>query len=202
MHQRLLFLDIDGVLNTFATLGSSRAVTTNGWPAPISRPLLARLKRVLERTNALVVLSTAWRLDELGRRALQVGLASAGIDNSRIVGATPYQGGGPRAHEISAWLQTYGPCAAWAAVDDIDLWSESPRAMESHAVRTSLATGLTVDAAREVVRNLLANGDGGDLAAAAGVAGAAKGEMPLTFAGQGQGQAAAPAAATSLKPIR
>ena len=56
-----------------------------------------------------------------------------------------------RANEIARWLEEYGPCAAWAAVDDLDLWSEAPRVMEGHAVRTSRKTGLTVDAARELV---------------------------------------------------
>ena len=38
---RLLFLDIDGVLNTIASLSSPTAIVTPGWPGPLSKPLLA-----------------------------------------------------------------------------------------------------------------------------------------------------------------
>ena len=152
--KRLLFLDVDGVLNKIETLTNPSAVVIPGWPGPLARPLLARLKKVLDRTGAFIVLSSTWRLYELGGVALRHGFELVGIDPALVVGATSDLKGVPRAHEIQQWLVNHGPCASWAAVDDLDLWSESPRAMEGHAVRTFLASGLTVDAAKEIVKFL------------------------------------------------
>ena len=98
------------------------------------------------------MLSSTWRLHEIGIVALMRGLERVGIDaKSIIVGSTPAISGGRRAHEIGSWLDSYGPCAAWAAVDDLDLWSEDPTRMNRHAVKTSLSTGLQQAAAQEVV---------------------------------------------------
>jgi len=152
--ERLLFLDVDGVLNCLATCSSPSAIVTEGWPCPLAPALLRRLRRVLEATGALVVLSSAWRMQEISRVALAKGLLQVGIPLARIVGSTPYLPGRPRAHEVLQWLECYGPPAAWTAVDDLDLWSEAPLAMEGHAVRTYIKSGLTEAAARETVSHL------------------------------------------------
>ena len=125
--QRLLFLDVDGVLNTFASLASPKSIIHPGWPGPLAPPLLRRLGKVLSATGALIVVSSTWRLHEAGMVALVRGLERVGVDASNlIVGTTPSMPGGRRAHEIADWLHSYGPCASWAAVDDLDLWSEDP----------------------------------------------------------------------------
>jgi hypothetical protein len=174
--QRVLFLDVDGVLNMVATLESREAIVTRGWPGPLARPLLKRLKRVLERTHALIVLSSSWREHELGRRALLNGLMLVGIDGRLVIGSTPVLGGPRRAPEILQWVDDFGPCATWAAVDDIDLWAEAPRVMDRHAVRTRLTSGLTAEAARELTCFLRANGDEGDIDAARGAAAVVTGQ--------------------------
>ena len=115
--QRVLFLDVDGVLNTLASLSNPASILTPGWPGPLSKPLLVRLGKVLARTEAVIVLSSTWRLYTMGIIALLRGLYTVGIDQSIIVGSTPSLPGRPRAHEIGQWLEAYGPCAAWAAVD-------------------------------------------------------------------------------------
>ena len=134
--QWLLFLDVDGVLNCLDTLtlrrGNPALIVTPDWPGPLARPLLARLKRVLDGTNALIVLSSTWREYALGLAALLHGFELIGIDHRRVVGSTPSLEGPRRAPEIMHWLEQYGPCAAWGAVDDIDLWSEVRFCMISH----------------------------------------------------------------------
>ena len=134
--KRVLFLDVDGVLNTLASCSSRRAIVSPNWPGPLSAPLLARLGKVLSATGAVVVLSSTWRLHDAGVAALMHGLRFSGIDTSICCGATPSLPGRPRAHEIAEWIDTHGPCATWAAVDDLDLWCEDPTRMNGHAVRT------------------------------------------------------------------
>ena len=70
------------------------------------------------------------------------------------MGSTPSFPGGRRAHEIADWLESYGPCAAWAAVDDLDLWSEDPKRMGRHTVKTLVSSGLQQGQAQELVRIL------------------------------------------------
>jgi hypothetical protein len=57
---KVLFLDIDGVLNC------SKTPNPRKLPYVIDKKLLARLERLVERTGAKVVLSSSWRLDPVG----------------------------------------------------------------------------------------------------------------------------------------
>ena len=59
------------------------------------------------------------------------------------------------------------PCAQWAAVDDLDLWSEDPSRMNHHAVKTLMSSGLVQAAAQELVR-ILRDGGGEDARAPPG----------------------------------
>ena len=90
--RKLLFLDVDGVLNTSGD-GDSDAgdsiIRTSTWPCTLSLPHLRTLKAVLDQTGADVVLSSNWRLVPLGCRALERGLRAVRIPCERIVGATP-----------------------------------------------------------------------------------------------------------------
>src|SRR3954454_22452465 len=57
---KIVFLDIDGVLTCDQTPNPRK------FPYVVDRKLLARLKKLLERTGAKVVLTSTWRLDPIG----------------------------------------------------------------------------------------------------------------------------------------
>jgi hypothetical protein len=57
---KIIFLDIDGVLNCDETPNPRK------FPYIIDKKLLTRLRNLLERTNAKVVLSSSWRCDPIG----------------------------------------------------------------------------------------------------------------------------------------
>lgn len=158
---RILFLDVDGVLNTIASLTSPKSIVMAGWPGPLSRPLLVRLGKILQATRARVVLSSTWRLTDAGVVALMRGMEQVGMDpQSVIVGSTPsFSGPGRRrAHEIADWLESHGPCIAWAAVDDLDLWSEDPKRMGRNTVKTLISSGLQQEQAAALVSILRDHG--------------------------------------------
>lgn len=69
---RVLFLDIDGVLN-------HRAVFVPGDVAPICPVALARLKALIERTGATIVVSSTWRRGDLETDRFIRKLRSVGI---------------------------------------------------------------------------------------------------------------------------
>jgi hypothetical protein len=57
---KVIFLDIDGVLNT------SKNRNPRKLPYVVERRLVNRLKRVLAKTRAKVVISSTWRYDPPG----------------------------------------------------------------------------------------------------------------------------------------
>ena len=152
----LLFLDVDGVLNKgSATYADPTALKMGGWPHALDVELLRRLKSVLTQSGASIVLSSAWRDNDLGKRFLARGFAAVGIPCAVVVGATPLQGAS-RIDEIKTWLADHAPlCERWVAVDDMDLLVDAPE-LGAHVVRTSTNAGLTSDAAEECVAKLAA----------------------------------------------
>jgi hypothetical protein len=89
--ERIIFLDIDGVLNCKRTSNPRKL------PYIVDRALLERFTRVVARTGADVVLSSTWRYDPAG-------LFSAkhwGVPFIDVIPDMPQQ---PRRDEIMAWL--------------------------------------------------------------------------------------------------
>lgn len=134
----LLFLDIDGVLNTVESYQRDDYFTR-----PVEPEFMARLNRILRATAAKVVVSSSWRMLPNHREILQ----SAGLDvEAEIVGATCsisdslYPSAG-RAGEILTWIETEAPKAPTYVValdDDADV---AP--LGEHFVWTNIHIGLT-----------------------------------------------------------
>ena len=162
----LVFLDIDGVLNTtdMMTGDSEDAYYPTGWEPRmrewgfvLSRTRLEALAGLVRGHDARVVLSTAWRTDHGARRALAAALTQlCGVPASVFVSVTPELRRQTRAAEIAQWLATHDSARRrrWIAIDDLDLAREDPEAMADHFVHTSAASGLT-DAAAAFADELL-----------------------------------------------
>jgi len=130
---RVLFLDIDGVLNT------DRNFQKQGKQSqPFDPEAIAALNRVLRETDAKIVVSSAWRIKPEGwTEAAQLEwlkelLASEGV-KGEVVGFTPWliigekeefapghfmYPSSPRRDEIAAWLKDHPEVTSWVAVDD------------------------------------------------------------------------------------
>ncbi len=100
---KLLFLDIDGVLNNRSFLsamflGQNRDEQINHLdPAAIEH-----LNRIVDETSCLVVLSSAWRMFGLGQ--VQRWLRARGYRH-RLMHQTPMKISGIRGHEIDLYLK-------------------------------------------------------------------------------------------------
>eukprot|EP00520_Triparma_pacifica_P019357 CAMPEP_0118661096 /NCGR_PEP_ID=MMETSP0785-20121206/16085_1 /TAXON_ID=91992 /ORGANISM="Bolidomonas pacifica, Strain CCMP 1866" /LENGTH=141 /DNA_ID=CAMNT_0006554489 /DNA_START=44 /DNA_END=466 /DNA_ORIENTATION=- len=123
-HPPLLFLDVDGVLNT------SMMQTSHN--SKLHPKLLKRLSTLINTSNTKVVLSTTWRRDEGYKSILIDYLRSNGVDVENVVeGDTPVlspAAGGEapssvRVREISAYLSEAGipHDTPIAVLDDMDL---------------------------------------------------------------------------------
>lgn len=152
---KLLFLDIDGVLNSSDWV-RRRTVSPDPFASPselakflIDPKAIARLNKVLERTGAMVVVSSAWRKgSSQAWMDTKEMLYSAGLKPWTIVGRTPNMDtkmgslyvAPDRGDEIGKFLDEFRkPVEAFAAVDDIAMLSKR---VEGHLVRTDISDGL------------------------------------------------------------
>ena len=141
----VIFLDVDGVLNTSATSRAEHDVIECDAEQSrrVDAALARRLVGVVRATRARVVLSSAWRLRAESKHGLVAAFESLGLAPSTFIGQTGSQPTRRRAVEILAWLRDHGggagaATATWVAVDDLDLLGEDPAEMRGHVVQTSL----------------------------------------------------------------
>jgi hypothetical protein len=104
---KVIFLDIDGVLNTTATPKPARDSRV------VDPMLLARFRKLLFDTDAEVVLSSTWRHDPDG-------LASAERMGIPFMDILPDMRPHPRNEEIVAWLKAHPAVRRFAVIDDED----------------------------------------------------------------------------------
>ena len=145
--RKLLFLDVDGVLNTEHCRPRDA----------IHGKLLRRLGDVVHYSGCKIILSSTWRLHPQYRAKLIGRLESVGVDRLCVLDDTPQLplklGRWPpaesnRAAEIAQWIHDADlrPDLIWCAVDDLDVMN-SPHAplFNGHFVRTSRQSGLSED---------------------------------------------------------
>lgn len=121
--ERIIFLDIDGVLNST----QFRAENTNGEgvvvvngafdaTAHIDPQRVARLNRVIDATNAQVVLSSSWR-KLFGLERTQASLKAKGFAH-QLADCTLRLPGEARSVEIETYLTAHGTPPAFVIFDD------------------------------------------------------------------------------------
>lgn len=126
---KVLFLDIDGVLNCDTTqerIGVGRYAKFTGLDAA----LVKRFKDWLEGKDICIVLSSTWRTDPNCRQVI----LEAGIDCYDFTDNL-----GKRSREVDNWLHNHPEVTHYAILDDIKFFSGTQAA---HFVRTNYRTGL------------------------------------------------------------
>jgi HAD domain in Swiss Army Knife RNA repair proteins len=104
---KIIFLDIDGVLNCKTT------PNPRDLPYVVDKRLLVRLKKLLGRTRAKVVLSSTWRIDP-------VGLFAAKHWGIPFMDVCPDMAKSPRCKEILKWLAQHPKVTRYVVIDDED----------------------------------------------------------------------------------
>lgn len=129
---KILFLDIDGVLNCKASFSPKNHT-------PTELVMINRINQVLITTGCKIVVSSSWRIlwnfDELKEMLSQRGL------KDRIIDVTPrsIHKSCKRQDEIQAWLDKHPEVTKFAIVDDEDFDLQD---MLPNLVKTSLQTGI------------------------------------------------------------
>jgi hypothetical protein len=185
MIARVLFLDIDGVLNNHAVLKAAGC-------CGIDRGCVAQLNRIIRAAEPSIVLSSAWRYILHGKDMTLRGFeyllrthGAAGI-HGRIVGCTcrdedcaqcghrhtrrqrpnvddegryvcrRCERPSSRGDQINYWLREHGPVSRYVVLDDGDF---GIREAGHPFVQTDGTKGLTVHKASVAIRMLLGRGN-------------------------------------------
>lgn len=138
--QKILFLDVDGVLNNLAEL---KAQGRNA----IGEEQLDLLKKIIERTNCEIVVSSSWRQLPKALKVLEAKLESRGL---KIKGQTPQLPSDDveRKEEIKAWLDQ-NEVEKFAILDD-----SLDANIEGNFFKCEFKTGLTSEITRRVIEHL------------------------------------------------
>ena len=152
-HSIIIFLDIDGVLNSNFWNESHQKEISDG--TLIDEEKVRLLALLVKRTSAEVILHSGWRfwfdseMNPLRPEAAKLAgmLAKEGV---RIAGITPdltteeirrtKKFSLVKADEILMWLKSHGDVSGWVVLDDLDLHNDL---IERHQVKTDQAAGLT-----------------------------------------------------------
>eukprot|EP01083_Nonionella_stella_P174496 605085_1 len=157
---KLLFLDVDGVLNNKYLEWTHH---NNG----LDDNLLAFLKIIVLKTNCKIVLSTTWRLHRKAKQILIHSIKTR-LDlntDDLIVGQTPdlRMCGKNRSDEIENYLTSNTHryhVVSWCALDDLSLNKYDTHAalfMKGHFVKTSPKIGISATNAVRAIDILNAN---------------------------------------------
>jgi hypothetical protein len=106
-NSKIVFLDIDGVLN------SKRTPNPRGFPYIVDPKLLDRYVRLAATTGAKTVLLSTWRHDPAGRWAARY----YGVPFTDVIPDMPHSS---RGDEIRAWLEKHPEVSRYAILDDED----------------------------------------------------------------------------------
>jgi len=111
MTNKVLFLDCDGVLNSWKDF-------QHGEHNPLNPGSCQLLREVLDATNAKVVISSVWRMDFSWRKLLGDSgpLARSDLFDHDFI--TPVSKSGRRGEEIKIWLDRNPEVKQYAIVDD------------------------------------------------------------------------------------
>ena len=150
---KVIFLDIDGVLNASDTKSKAPSGCTG-----ISEALLKRLRKIIEATGARVVLSSTWKT-EIDER-----IRAVTPDGKYMINKFLYKGkfllfdktpdaksSWHRGTEIAMWLNNHENIEEFVILDDIYFDDFDKFDLTSHFVNTDPIVGLTDDNVEDAI---------------------------------------------------
>ncbi|MBD3261866.1 MAG: hypothetical protein GF334_09415 [Candidatus Altiarchaeales archaeon] len=143
----LVFLDIDGVLNhyrwwDYAAENMNRAYVEGDdlHRLSIDPVSVVWVNRLLTLSDGLLVISSTWRVSFPFEELKRI-LGMVGINQDLIIGRTPEYKNAQRGWEIEDWVEKFGPCVGYVALDDDSDWGD----IEEHWCLIDRKVGFTED---------------------------------------------------------
>lgn len=145
---KVLFLDVDGVLNSEEAIKSGSVKLKGDKAGHIDAYMAFLVGRIEMKTSCKVVLSSAWRYSEEDMKFISERVVP-------IFDRTPFSGecgsGGFRGKEIKAWLDAHPEVTRYAILDDdSDMLEEQMPCF----FKTSWKEGITTEIAEKVISYL------------------------------------------------
>lgn len=138
---KVLFLDVDGVLNNTASLAE-------GVDLLPEKVLLIR--HICEQAGASIVISSTWRI-LFDRQTLHEFLRRLGLRNINVIDYTPQLRSGIRGDEIKHWLDNHPDVTNFVIIDDdSDMLDEQM----PFFVKTHHSIGITTRDAKKAIKIL------------------------------------------------
>ncbi len=146
--ERIIFLDVDGVLNngSWAMEMYDKGIRTYRDDI-LYEPALEGLKRIVDATDAQIVVSSSWRQIPTAYKHLQEWLEMYGM---KVADITPYVGG-CRGDDITAWFNRNPGEWSYVILDDED---DMDGHMD-HLVQTDFDVGLIDEDCERAISLLL-----------------------------------------------
>ena len=130
---KIIFLDIDGVLNNRESLKDGVEIVPE---------LVLNLENICEQTGAKIIISSTWRILH-PQEEIEFVLGCAGLSRDTVIGCTPrLKGDVKRGEEIKRWIDEVEEIAVDNFVildDDSDMLDEQM----DHFIKTDRISGLT-----------------------------------------------------------
>lgn len=162
---KVIFLDIDGVLNSNFWNDTHQREISDGTLIDEEKVML--LGQLIRNTSAKVILHSGWKfwfdseVKPLRREAERL-ISMLEKEGIKVNGVTPDHTTKEirkskkfslvKASEILAWVSQYDNIEKWIVIDDLDLHNEEIR---KHQILTDASIGLTVENICEAERLLL-----------------------------------------------
>jgi hypothetical protein len=139
----IIFLDVDGVLNT------NNSLLKHGWDR-IDPDKVAHIAAIVKNTAAEIVISSTWRLNARDLSLVHAALAAEGLE---IFDTTPEDlNAHARYVEIKAWLDDYPEVTKFAIIDDDPDAADAE--MQGSFFQTNADVGLTAELAEDIIKHL------------------------------------------------
>ena len=149
--KRIIFLDVDGVLNSINKLIEVYKLTGKPhscYDYPFDDNCLEYLKYIVEETDSYLVITSTWRKDEEGIEILLNKLREFDLDK-RVIGYTPILGT-KRFYEIKEYLDTLNEEVNFIILDDDSDMLE----FSKNLIKTTTQVGLTKEQSEQAILKL------------------------------------------------
>ena len=148
---KIIFLDVDGVLNSIKNLinvSNKNHRPYSGYDYPFDEKCLKNLKRIVDETNAYIVITSTWRMHEIGKSILLNELKKYGLDE-RVIGYTDilHQS---RGEEILRYLDKLGENIIFIILDD----DNDFKSLDDYLIQTDYQYGLTEKETKLAIKKL------------------------------------------------
>lgn len=148
---KIIFLDIDGVLNGTEFL-EQKPTTEDWWLSQLNLKSIVALNLITRASKAKIVIISTWRIITTFDTLCST-LKKAGV-KGEIIGCTPYMRGHTRNEEIKCWLKSsQQKIDSYVIIDDI---TDDFDDLSDRAIKTDPNTGLTeanINSILEVLNN-------------------------------------------------